>query len=332
MMDLSEPAAKINLASKHWCFFGPPGLTARASRPCIALIIKEIPTLRNLILIISALLVFSACSSDSKTESADQAVADSAQNPCTAPAVEPATNENDGSPRRLEVQKVLPRPSTGGGGPKMMAASHVLVTFKGARGAKEEITLSKEAALAKAIKLTKEIEAGASFEDIAKKNSDGPTKDRGGSLGTFRPNRMVPEFSGAVVELEEGKVTTEPVESPFGYHIIRRDKAEYYGAKHVLIQYVGAPRANEKVTRTIEEADKFAREILARAQKGETFEQLAIDHSDGPTAKRGGNLDVFPKGAMVPPFEAALEEVKPKELVPHVVETQFGYHVIYRTD
>ena len=53
--------------------------------------------------------------------------------------------------------------------------------------------------------------------------------------------------------------------------------------------------------------------------------------SDEPGAdKRGGDLGKFPKGAMVPEFQAGLEKIKVGE-VSDLVETPFGFHVILRT-
>lgn len=60
------------------------------------------------------------------------------------------------------------------------------------------------------------------------------------------------------------------------------------------------------------------------------FAQLATANSqDTQSAKNGGSLGIFPKGAMVPDFEKALVALKPGEISP-VIQTQFGYHIIRR--
>ena len=64
---------------------------------------------------------------------------------------------------------------------------------------------------------------GNNFEEIAKKNSIGPSKKNGGRLDWFDLNKMVPEFSTAVMVLEEGKVS-QPVKTKFGWHIIKLNK------------------------------------------------------------------------------------------------------------
>ncbi len=61
------------------------------------------------------------------------------------------------------------------------------------------------------------------FEEMAKKNSIGPSKKNGGNLNWFDLNKMVPEFSTAVMVLEEGKIS-QPVKTQFGWHIIKLNK------------------------------------------------------------------------------------------------------------
>lgn len=62
------------------------------------------------------------------------------------------------------------------------------------------------------------------------------------------------------------------------------------------------------------------------------FADTAKAESDCPSASRGGDLDWFGKGQMVPEFEKAAFEGKVGEIYPEVVGTQFGQHIIYVTD
>ena len=73
----------------------------------------------------------------------------------------------------------------------------------------------------KAEKLIKKIQGGAKFEDVAKAESSDPSKAQGGDLGWFNPNGMVKPFADAVRKLKKGEMTTEPVQSQFGWHIIK---------------------------------------------------------------------------------------------------------------
>lgn len=71
----------------------------------------------------------------------------------------------------------------------------------------------------KANELKKEIEDGAEFADVAKKNSKCPSGESGGDLGFFGKGTMVKEFEEAAFSLEVGEVS-EPVKTQFGYHLI----------------------------------------------------------------------------------------------------------------
>ncbi|MCA9643473.1 MAG: peptidyl-prolyl cis-trans isomerase [Myxococcales bacterium] len=106
-----------------------------------------------------------------------------------------------------------------------MTASHILIAYKGAQRANPTVTRTKEQAKAEAEKLAKEAsKPGADFAELAKKNSDGPSAPRGGSLGDFSKGQMVKPFADAAFALKPGEVTKAPVETGFGFHVIKRDK------------------------------------------------------------------------------------------------------------
>ncbi len=70
-----------------------------------------------------------------------------------------------------------------------------------------------------------ELDIGGNFEDLAKERSTGPSGSNGGDLGWFSPNQMVAAFSDAVAALEDGKYTTMPVQTEFGWHVILREES-----------------------------------------------------------------------------------------------------------
>lgn len=74
-----------------------------------------------------------------------------------------------------------------------------------------------------AVGLIAELDEGADFVELAQANSTGPSAPNGGDLGWFSPNQMVPPFSQAVSELEDGEYTEEPVQTEFGWHVILRE-------------------------------------------------------------------------------------------------------------
>lgn len=111
-----------------------------------------------------------------------------------------------------------------GSGP--FTATHILI---GARHRRmPEIERSKTQALAAAREVMKKLEAGTKLDAMVATYTD----DKG-SVGrpgqpdgqyTFGANEMAPPFEQAVRETPVGKIYPEPVETEFGYHIIRRDK------------------------------------------------------------------------------------------------------------
>ena len=65
------------------------------------------------------------------------------------------------------------------------------------------------------------LDKGAKFEDLAKKASTDSSKDQGGDLGWQTPDRMVKEFSDAMVALKPGEYTHVPVKTQYGWHVIK---------------------------------------------------------------------------------------------------------------
>lgn len=92
--------------------------------------------------------------------------------------------------------------------PERVKASHILVD-------------SKE----KAMVVLEEIQKGTSFEEAASQYSSCPSKERGGDLGFFGRGQMVPEFEEAAFNMNIGEIS-EPVETQFGYHLIKLDEKE----------------------------------------------------------------------------------------------------------
>jgi peptidyl-prolyl cis-trans isomerase C len=66
-----------------------------------------------------------------------------------------------------------------------------------------------------------ELDDGADFAELAKEKSKGPSGQNGGDLGYFAAEDMVPEFAEAAFALDVGSYTKEPVQTQFGWHVIK---------------------------------------------------------------------------------------------------------------
>ena len=107
---------------------------------------------------------------------------------------------------------------------------------------------------------------------------------------------------------------------------------EMITASHILVAYQGATRAKPTVTRTRDQARELAERLGSKAHEpGADFARLARESSDAPTGIEGGALPQFRRQQMVKPFSDAAFALKPGE-VSGVVETNFGFHIIKRTE
>lgn len=103
-------------------------------------------------------------------------------------------------------------------------------------------------------------------------------------------------------------------------------------ARHILVSFRGGSRAAPYVTRSRDEAYALASELRERVLAGEDFAELARGHSDDRgSAREGGDLGEFTRGQMVKPFSDAAFALEPGG-VSEVIESEFGFHVIQRTE
>jgi parvulin-like peptidyl-prolyl isomerase len=106
---------------------------------------------------------------------------------------------------------------------EVLTGRHILIRMKGspmaAPAGKPELTDAEAKDKAEAIR--KRILAGEDFAAVAKAESDDTVSGaKGGDLGEFKKGMMVPPFEAAAFALKPGDIS-EPVQSPFGYHIIQ---------------------------------------------------------------------------------------------------------------
>ena len=132
-----------------------------------------------------------------------------------APATVPAATR--AQPQPIPVPPPTPKEE------ERIGASHILVSFKGARGAAQTVVRTKDQAKRRAQEVLKKSKAaGSDFAALAKKYSDDPgSGPKGGDLGLFTRPSMVKPFSDAAFALKNGEVS-EIIESDFGFHVIKR--------------------------------------------------------------------------------------------------------------
>lgn len=128
---------------------------------------------------------------------------------------------------------------------------------------------ARERARAQADSIVAELRRGADFATAAKRFSQDPaSRDQGGDLGWFRRGQMVPEFEGIAFQLKPG-VVSDPVESPFGFHIIQvqRIQPAEVQARHILLM----PEVSEA---DADSAAAMAGRVAAALKSGAPFDSL----------------------------------------------------------
>jgi peptidyl-prolyl cis-trans isomerase C len=135
--------------------------------------------------------------------------------------------------------------------PESVHARHLLVS--NAPGDTDKIKAEKKA---KAEELRKQLAGGADFADLAKKNSDCPSKENGGDLGTFARGQMVKPFEDAAFSQEKNAIGPV-VETDFGFHIIQ------------VLEHLSPQTA-----KLDDELKKQIRSFLERQKQQETFDAL----------------------------------------------------------
>jgi peptidyl-prolyl cis-trans isomerase C len=148
----------------------------------------------------------------------------------------------------------------------VVTAKHILVRVKGAPMAATpgRPELSDDEALAKAKAVRARVAGGEDFSAVAKLESDDTgSAAKGGDLGEFKRGMMVPPFEQAAFAAKVGEIT-EPVKSPFGYHII---KVESHTTK---------PMADVKAEIATKLKPELAREVVDGLRKNA---KITIDDS-----------------------------------------------------
>ncbi len=173
--------------------------------------------------------------------------------------------------------------------------------------------------------LARGLATSTSDSTFARLNSDVPTKLY------WSLSEMPDQLKAAVKTFIPGSVNG-PYREGNTYYIYKyggtkQDTAYTVKASHILIRAEGTSDSAKAVART------KAAGLLAQLQAGANFEQLATTNSADPgSAQRGGDLGYFREGAMVKPFNDAAFGMSGTGLIPRLIESDFGFHIIKVTE
>jgi peptidyl-prolyl cis-trans isomerase D len=179
--------------------------------------------------------------------------------------------------------------------PEQAKSRHILLKLDPGADAKTVATVK-----AKADDLLKQIQNGANFADLAKKNSDDPgSRDSGGELGFARRGQMVPEFDNAIFTQKIGD--TKIIKTQYGFHIVQveeRTPAHTQSLSEVL-PTIQATLIREKSTAAQE---AFAKALTSEAIKN-GLEKTAAAHNlqlvTTPPVNAQGVIPALPDGSQL---------------------------------
>lgn len=200
---------------------------------------------------------------------------------------------------------------------------HILISVPSG-ASEDEVDEAREEAQA----VYEELAEGADFSQMAITHSNDANALQGGEMGWRKLEQLPGLFADVVAEMEEGDVS-EPVRSGAGFHILKAHETrsrsgdsmvEQTKARHILI------KTSEIVDD--EDAERQLTELRNRIQEGESFAELAREHSeDIGSMLQGGDLGWTNPGQMVPAFDQVMNNTEVGE-VSEPFKSQFGWHIL----
>ena len=153
-----------------------------------------------------------------------------------------------------------------------ITAKHILITpdvDSNATDAEKNDALEK--ALTKAKEVITKLKNGEDWDKLAKEYSDDDSnKNKGGLLPAFAHGDMTTEFEEAALKLEDGKYTTEPVKTTYGYHIIfkvsQKEKPELKTVKDDIKEELGKDKLNDDATLQVTALEELRKDYKVNIQ------------------------------------------------------------------
>lgn len=264
--------------------------------------------------------------------------------PTGAPAAGPAP-----------VAQAAPAQASASAGPVRMALAQILVRVPEGSSPEQVSVLRK-----KAQDILARLKKGEDFASLAAAASDGPEALQGGMMGARALDDWPDLFVKAVANLQRGEVS-DLIQSGNGFHILKVVDRAGGGAAPgpATDQQQGPgpapapngpqdgsamtlPQGPMQVTQTharhiliktsaVMSDDQAQQRLTLLRQRivsgGEDFAALAHQNSQDATAPQGGDLGWLSPGETVPPFEAAMNALKPGE-ISQPIQSPFGWHLI----
>src|SRR3989344_1967986 len=191
---------------------------------------------------------------------------------------------------------------------------------------KKQLEDFNKAADKKAREALAETKKGKDFSELVNKYSDDESaiKEKGGNIG-FVTADNAPELYKWATGKKVNEVSRVTVKNSEGNNILKklseRDGEKKVTASHLLLCFEGATGCDDP---------KYKKEEIKSQATIQNFRDLVKQYTTEPGgADRNGELGTFSKGQMVPEFEKVAFEM-PNNSISEVVETQFGYHLIYK--
>lgn len=136
-------------------------------------------------------------------------------------------------------------------------ASHILISNQD-RSGNELLDSEKELAKQEALSILDRVNNGESFEELAKKYSEDGSSSDGGDLGYFEKGDMVENFQKAIEEIEVGELNPNIVETPYGYHIVKKTdelKKPFENCKEDILTALSYEKQTDLIKKIREESD-----------------------------------------------------------------------------
>jgi len=185
------------------------------------------------------------------------------------------------------------------------------VSFKQIVVAPQATPAAKADALARAESVLVQLHRGADFATMARRYSQDPgTRDQGGDLGWFRRGAMVDAFDRVAFSLRPGEIS-DPVETPFGYHLILVERVQpaEVEARHIL--FVPAVDSTN-----IAVARLRADTVYALLRAGASFDSLAKLYADTTEQLHVDSIPRAQLAQLKPVYAAAFDSAQVGEVVP----------------